>query len=276
MYLTTVALHAILNFSIDQLTMSPRAKLLVVLTSQDILPTRPGTKTGWYLPELVHPYNALSPHVDMIFASPKGGEAPIDPYSIEDSKNDEESQKFLKEKDALWKNTERLEAMLDRIDEFVGIFFVGGHGRRFSLFRRLSSSIKAANHVNIAMFDLATNSTSHALVRKFYENGQIVSAVCHGPAALVNVKLSDGTYMVQDQDVTGFSNAEEDAYNFTSAMPFLLEDEMKKHGGKYCKADQPFGTKVVISGKHGKLVTGQNPPSASVIGKTLVEIIQKL
>ncbi|KAL6406562.1 ThiJ/PfpI family protein [Ilyonectria robusta] len=116
------------------------------------------------------------------------------------------------------------------------------------------------------MFDLAVDTTSHALVREFYESGKIVSAVCHGPAALVNIKLSDGTYMVKDQAVTGFSNAEEDAYKFTDAMPFLLEDELRNHGGKYEKADQLFGVKVVVSGKSGNLVTGQNPPSAGVIG----------
>lgn len=125
------------------------------------------------------------------------------------------------------------------------------------------------------MFDLATDSTSHLLIQKFYESGKIVSAVCHGPAALVNVKLSDGTYLVQDQKITGFSNAEEDAYNFTGAMPFLLEDELKSHGGMYEKADQPFSPKVVISGKHGNLVTGQNPPSAAVIGNSLLDMIQK-
>ena len=112
--------------------MSNRSKLLIVLTSQDILPTREGVKIGWYLPELVHPYNVLSPYVDMVFASPKGGEAPIDPYSIEDSKNDEECQRFLREKEALWKDTESLDAILDRADEFLGVFFVGGHGRKSS------------------------------------------------------------------------------------------------------------------------------------------------
>jgi putative intracellular protease/amidase len=125
------------------------------------------------------------------------------------------------------------------------------------------------------MFDLANDSISHSLIRRFYESGKIVSAVCHGPAALVNVKLSDGSYMIQGQTVTGFSNAEEDAYNFTSAMPFLLEDALKNHGGKYEKAEQLFGAKVVISGKQGNLVTGQNPPSAAVIGKALLELIQK-
>ena len=126
------------------------------------------------------------------------------------------------------------------------------------------------------MFDLANDSISHSLIRKFYESGKIVSAVCHGPAALVNVKLSDGSYMIQGQTVTGFSNAKEDAYNFTSAMPFLLEDALKNHCGNYEKAGQLFGPKVVVSGKQGNLVTGQNPSSAAVIGKTLLELIQKL
>jgi putative intracellular protease/amidase len=112
--------------------MSNRSKLLVVLTSQDILPTREGVKIGWYLPELMHPYNVLNPYVDMVFASPKGGEAPIDPYSIEDSKNDEECQRFLRDKEALWKDTKSLDAIIDTADEFFGVFFVGGHGCKSS------------------------------------------------------------------------------------------------------------------------------------------------
>ena len=124
------------------------------------------------------------------------------------------------------------------------------------------------------MFDLATDSTSHTLIREFYESNKIVSAVCHGPAALVNVKLSDGSYLVAGSTVTGFSNAEEDAYDNTSAMPFLLETELKNHGANYVKADQPFGVKTVVSGKNGKLITGQNPPSAGVIGGVLLEALK--
>lgn len=125
------------------------------------------------------------------------------------------------------------------------------------------------------MFDLAHNDVSHQLIREFYAASKVVSAVCHGPAALVNVKLEDGSYLVDGQEVTGFSNAEEDAYNFTKLMPFLLEDEMKKNGAVYQKADAPFGVKTVVSGRDGNLVTGQNPPSAGVIGKVLVEVLQK-
>ncbi|KAM0274924.1 hypothetical protein ACHAQH_007733 [Verticillium albo-atrum] len=162
--------------------MSSRAKLLVVLTSQDVLPTRDNIKTGWYLPEFVYSYNALAPHVDLVIASPKGGEAPIDPYSIEDSKEDKECQTFLDEKSHLWENTEKLENIIGKTSDFVGIFFV-------------------------ATFDLVIDTKSHALVREFWESGKIVSAVCYGPRALVNIKLLNGEYLIKGHEFTGFSNS---------------------------------------------------------------------
>ncbi|KAF7179613.1 hypothetical protein CNMCM7691_008661 [Aspergillus felis] len=186
--------------------MSPKPKFIFVLSSQSILPSR-GTPTGWYLPELVHPYNALASVFDIIVASPEGGEAPLDPYSIEATKEDPECVAFLKEKSHIWKNTVKLQSLLGKAPEFAGIFYVGGHG---------------------PMFDLANNEISHALVHEFYESGNVVSAVCHGPAALVNVKLSDGTYLVAGQEVTGLSNAEEDIMQFTKDMPFLCDQATRE------------------------------------------------
>jgi putative intracellular protease/amidase len=123
------------------------------------------------------------------------------------------------------------------------------------------------------MFDLATDFVSQSLIREFYESRKVVSAVCHGPAALVNVKLSDGTYLVSNQVVTGLSNAEEEYMQFTKDMPFLLESELRNRGAQYESADGLFGVKVVMSGKGGKLITGQNPPSAAVIGDTLLRVM---
>jgi putative intracellular protease/amidase len=149
----------------------------------------------------------LVPHVDVIMASPKGDEAPIDPYSVEETKDDDACQAFLRDNEQLYQNTTKLESFLGRSSEFAGIFFAGGHGRKYPLL--------IARHISnttTAMFDLAVDSTSHELIREFYEAGKIVSNVCHGPAALVNVKLSDGTYVAQGHAITGFSNAGEDAY----------------------------------------------------------------
>lgn len=102
-------------------------KVLFVLTShKDIGAT--GNPTGWYLPEFAHPYYKLEGKADIVIASPKGGEAPLDPSSVEMFKEDAEAVKFLKEKEALWKNTEKLDNYLGKAKEFDAVFYVGGHG----------------------------------------------------------------------------------------------------------------------------------------------------
>lgn len=124
-----------------------------------------------------------------------------------------------------------------------------------------------------AMFDLATDAQSHQLINEFYSAGKVVSAVCHGPAALANVKLSDGSYLVSGQEVTAFTNVEEDQAQLSSAMPFMLETLLGEHGAKIVKADDPWAAKVAVSGKNGKLITGQNPASASPIGDAIWKAI---
>jgi len=206
--------------------------------------------TGWFLPEFAHPYNQVSKSAEVVIASPKGGEAPLDPSSVEMSKDDAESQEFLKTQSALWKNTTKLSEFKGKANEFAAIFYVGGHG---------------------PMFDLANDETSHDIIREFWESGKVVSAVCHGPIALANVKLSDGSYLVDGSPVTGFTNTEEDQVNLSKYMPVMLEDVLKKNGGKVEKAE-PWGEKVVV-GKEGRLLTGQNPASAAGIGKAVVKAI---
>ena len=105
---------------------SPR--LLVVLSSQDILPAT-GNPTGWYLPEFAHPYYKLVDRVDITVASPKGGAAPVDPYSIESTKDDELSQRFYTEMKGLFEKTLPISSFIGKSGEFDAIFYVGGHGR---------------------------------------------------------------------------------------------------------------------------------------------------
>lgn len=115
------------------LKMFQKPSFLFVLTSQAILPSR-GTPTGWYLPELVHPYNKLAPYFNIVVASPAGGEAPLDSYSIEATKDDAECQAFLKEQKNVWVQTVKLSSLLGKSAEFAGIFYVGGHGRELASF----------------------------------------------------------------------------------------------------------------------------------------------
>lgn len=125
------------------------------------------------------------------------------------------------------------------------------------------------------MFDLVNDKTSHQIIREFWESGKVVSAVCHGPAALANAKLSDGSYLIHGAPVTGFSNEEEDAVGLSSAMPFMLEDVLNKNSeGHFQKADAAWAEKVVVA-KNGQLITGQNPASATGVGKAIHEAISK-
>ena len=91
----------------------------------------------------------------------------------------------------------------------------------------------------------------------------MVSAVCHGPAGLLEVKVG-GEYLVKGKDVTGFSWTEEGLAKREKAVPYNLEEELKKRGAKYGKATLPFVSHVV---EDGLLITGQNPASAAARGR---------
>ncbi|CAF9927562.1 MAG: hypothetical protein HETSPECPRED_006611 [Heterodermia speciosa] len=228
-----------------------KPQVLFVLTSHSELGDT-GKKIGWYLPEFAHPYNVLAPHSDITVASPAGGKAPLDPSSVEYFKDDAECVSFHQEKAALWETTQKLSDLVDSADRFSAIFFVGGHG---------------------PMFDLATNPTSHALIRNLHASDRIISAVCHGPAALANVRLHDGSYLIADAPVTGFSDAEEDAMGFTPYMPFSLQEALDRNsGGRFEKAGGNMEPWVVVA-KGGKLLTGQNPASSKPLAE---EILKRL
>lgn len=126
------------------------------------------------------------------------------------------------------------------------------------------------------MFDLHSDQTSLALIQAFAEAKKSVAAVCHGPAAFINAKAA-GEPLLANATVTGFSNTEEDQAQMSSVMPFMLEDELARvTGGRYVKADQPWGEKVVVSkvaGSGATLITGQNPASATGVGKEILKAL---
>ncbi|CAG9988744.1 unnamed protein product [Clonostachys byssicola] len=219
-------------------------KILVVLTSHSLIESI-NKPTGWFLPEFSHPYDILAPKAEIVVASPKGGVAPLDPASIEFSKSDDGAQNFYKTKSEVWEKTRPIKEFLGKADEYDALFYPGGHG---------------------PVFDLATDIESIQLIIQFLDAGKPVAAVCHGPAAFANVVGKDGNHVLKGKTVTGFTNAEEDIMQLSSAMPFLLEDALIKAGANYVKADEPWGEKVVTD---GLIITGQNPASAAGVGKAL-------
>ena len=123
------------------------------------------------------------------------------------------------------------------------------------------------------MFDLVDNLVSQKLIREFYDAPRIVSAVCHGTAALLNVTLADGSRLIAGERVTGFSDAEEVAVDREKDMPFHLEDALDKaSNGNYEKSEEAWAPKVIVSSTKA-LLTGQNPASAKGLA---IELLKKV
>ena len=222
-------------------------KALIVVTSHDRLGDT-GKQTGYYLPEVTHPYYALlDAGVEVDIASPKGGEAPMD--SSSGDRTDAANARFLDtpaDRDKVARTT-----ALAAVDPgtYDAILFAGGHG---------------------TMWDFREDRDVQRLAAAIHENGGVVAAVCHGPAALVDVRLSSGDYLVAGKRVTGFSNDEEEAAKLTRVVPFLLESSLVERGARYEKAEGLWKEHVVTD---GRLVTGQNPASAAGVGREVARLV---
>lgn len=221
---------------------------LIVVTSNDQAGTEK-KKTGWYLSEVSHIYYPLiNSGYQVDFASPLGGAAPMDPSSKDDE--DLFNKKFLADHTAMSKVSRTLK--LKNIDpkKYNVIHFAGGHG---------------------TMWDFADDPNIARITSAIYEYGGVVSAICHGPAALVNVKLSNGEYLVKDKEVSAFTNAEEKEAHMDDIVPFSLESTLKKRGAHFI-AGKNWSDQTVAS---GRLITGQNPQSGHSLAKKILSTLKK-
>jgi len=229
-----------------------REKLLFVLTGHDRLGDKgdaAADKTGFHLAEAARPWRVLSEAgYEIEFATPEGGAAPIDPGSHD--LDDEDNKRFLDDR-RVSEQLEKTKPLSEvDIDAYQAIYFPGGHG---------------------TMWDLPSSEAVQSAVRKAWESGKIIGAVCHGPAALVDVKLSDGSWLVDGKTLSVFTDEEEKAVEKDSAVPFLLEERLREHGASIDKAAN-FGKAVSID---GRLVTGQNPASAIGVAEGMRDLLLK-
>ncbi|MDR7004160.1 type 1 glutamine amidotransferase domain-containing protein [Paraburkholderia strydomiana] len=221
-------------------------KVLMVLTSHDQLGNT-GRKTGFWLEELAAPYYAFKDAgAEIVLASPKGGQPPLDPKSNEPANQTDATRRF--EADEAAKAQLAATVRLDSVSQaqFDTVFYPGGHG---------------------PLWDLAEDRHSIELIQSFIAAGRPVALVCHAPGVLRHVTTPDGKPLVEGKQVTGFTNSEEAAVGLTEIVPFLVEDELKARGGIYSKSDD-WAPYVVTD---GLLITGQNPASSSSAAATLMK-----
>ncbi len=220
--------------------------ILIVLTSHETMGNT-GRHTGFWLEEFATPYYIFKDSgAQITLASPKGGLPPIDPTSEQDEyqsastvrfKSDEAGQTFLA-------NT----CSLDQIstEEFDAVFYPGGHG---------------------PLWDLVDNTYSIQIIETMFAASKPVSAICHGPCVFKNANRQDGSPIVQNKNVTCFTNSEEEAVQLSSVVPFLVEDMLRENGANFSYANN-FEYHCV---QDRNLITGQNPASSTQLANAVLE-----
>ena len=222
-------------------------KALIVITSVSSMEN--GEATGFWLSELTHPYYALvDSGIEADIVSIQGGAAPVDPRS--NNKDDEYNRRFMAD-DSLVNTLNNSRALADiNPGSYQAILFAGGHG---------------------TMWDFPDTASVQDKSMAIYNQGGVVAAVCHGPAALVNLKKDDGSYLVEGKKVAAFTNKEESTVGLTEVVPFLLQDKLIERGADFQEAAE-WSDNVIVD---GYLVTGQNPQSAISVGKAVSELLMR-
>jgi putative intracellular protease/amidase len=237
-------------------TRSTPRKVLMVVANPSVSTTT-GWPVGFWASELTHPwYEFREVGYEVTVASPDGGKVEVDALSDPRdssgySADDVISMGFL--------NTPTLAAMLEEtkklseleLDEFDSIVVCGGQS---------------------PMFTFRDNEDLKQAISHFYESEKPTAVLCHGTAALMDVKLSDGSYLIEGKTMTGFADVEEaaaDAVVGQKVMPWHIEDAAKERGANYVQG----GLWRAFAVQDGALITGQQQYSGREVAKLVIEAL---
>jgi len=243
------------HMRVDTVSSEPRRVLIVV--ANPTTATTVGWPVGFWGAELTHPYYELTERgIEVTIASPDGGKVRMDALSDPRDPSKWSSEDLITmgfvntpELVALLESTPRL-SDLD-LDDYDAIMIAGGLA---------------------PMFSFRASEPLHAAIRHFYESERPTCIYCHGTAALVDLRLSDGSYLVDGKTVTGCSNAEEDysdGFVGRKVMPFRIEELLKQRGANYVQG----GLFKAFVARDGRLITGQQQYSGRKVAQTLIEAL---
>lgn len=224
-------------------------KILIAETNMNQYGDNADRKTGVWLEEITSFYNVVTKAgYPVDFGSPKGGAVPVDPASAD---ADPETMKIFADPvfhKAALEESKKLSDL--HAEDYDAIYFGGGHG---------------------VIWDFPDNADLQSLAETIYANGGYITSVCHGEAGLINLKDPDGEYLVKGKTINGFTNEEEAMNGTDKLIPYLAEDELKKHGANFVKG-KPY-TEFAVEDQ--RFITGQNPFSSTKVATLLVAALQK-
>lgn len=199
-----------------------QVKVLIIVSNANAIGPN-NRRTGIFLPEVAHPYAEFDKaNYQIDFASLTGDNPYLDALELA---NDPQNLAFLTGEG--WKAVQKAVklASID-VSKYDSIFVPGGLA---------------------PMVDMPENALLKKVIKETFERNAVVGAVCHGPVALLNVKLSNGSYLVKGKNITSFTDEEEKAYAIAD-VPFLLQTALTKQGAKFHTAQLglPIASLTVI------------------------------
>ena len=249
----TTLQHADTHHEVVDLTDPQRRPRVLMVVANPSVSTTTGWPVGFWAAELFHPYYEFSQkRYEITIASPEGGKVELD--ALSDPRDPSQwSADDLISMGAL--HTPELIAQLEHtpavrdlnLDDFDALVVCGGQG---------------------PMFQFRDHADLKRTIARFFEARKPTAALCHGACALLDVQLSDGSYLIEGRTMTGFANVEEDfgdAAVGTRIMPYRVEDELRKRGANYIQA----GLFKAFAVRDMNLITGQQQYS----GKRVAELV---
>ena len=234
---------------------SPKRILMVI--SNPAISTTLGVSVGFWGAELTHAWHAFKEAgYDVTIASPDGGVCQLDVWSdprdeSRYSRDDLLTMGFINTPE-LWALVEQTPKLADLdLAAYDAIVVVGGQG---------------------PMFTFRGNADLERALRTIYESNRVTAALCHGVAALIDVRLSDGSYLIAGKTMTGFANVEEeyaDAFVGRQVMPWRIEDAARERGANYIQA----GRFKAFAVRDGRLITGQKQYSGAETARLVITAV---
>lgn len=230
------------------------AKVLFIVSGATYWVLKDGTRyaTGYWAEEFAKPYKIITDagH-EVVVATPNGVTPNVDMMSLRPSMAG--GEKGALELEAIIRSAEVMRRPLKlsdvRLEDYDAVYLPGGHG---------------------PMADLAFDADVGRLLTAQLASGNPLFIVCHGPASMLATRIH-GVSPFKGYRITCFTDEEEEAVGLAPRATWLLETELKDKVGVNFSRGEIWKPYMV---EDRNLVTGQNPASAEILAKRLLEVLE--
>ena len=231
------------------------AKVLFIVSGATYWVLKDGTRyaTGYWAEEFAKPYKIITDagH-EVVVGTPNGVTPNVDMMSLRPAMAG--GVEGALELEAIIRSAEVMRRPLKlsdvRLEDYDAVYLPGGHG---------------------PMADLAFDADVGRLLTAQLASGKPLFIVCHGPASMLATRIH-GVSPFKGYRVTGFTNKEEEGVGLASRVTWLLETELKEKVGVNFSRGKIWEPYMV---EDRNLVTGQNPQSAAVLAKRMLEVLRE-